>query len=97
MNSHETLTRQLEGSIKLQSAVRESNNLAAENAFLCNQIMEALRLFENRFLSDPSQFAPGEFEWYKDAAIEMKSRYGRPEITAKVSDYLFSSITGTEL
>jgi len=95
--SADDLSNLLVQSIEFENAKKTADKLAAENAFLYNQIIDALNLFEGRFLSDPSQFAPGEFDWYKSTALEMKSRFGRPEITRHVSDYIFQSIMGEVL
>jgi hypothetical protein len=94
MNAHNQLTKQLEKSIQLQSAVRESNNLAAENAFFFNAITQVLDNIEKRFLNDPSSLGIGEDDLYKDIAIEMKSRYGRNHIVDVMADAKFNSIMG---
>ncbi len=88
------LTNVLEKSIKYEKALKDADQLAAENAYFYNQTIAALDIFEKRFLSDPNQFAPGEFEWYADNAIYMKNVYGRPNIIDKVTEVIFNSTMG---
>ena len=88
------LSTLLKASIQLQEVKTTIAKVDAQLAMLHNALSESLDLFEKRFDSDPSQFAPGEFEWYTHAAITMGQLYGRPHIAEKVAEAKFNSIMG---
>lgn len=92
--SADDLSNLLCKSIEYEHSKKQADALAAENAILHNQLIEALDLFERRFESDPSQFIPGEYEWYTHAAITISHLCGRAHIAEKVAEARFNSIMG---